>query len=67
MMGYDPLSIKFIRTAHELGLGCGDPREIEIVGDDAFVTGTPVRGVERERDDTEARRESSVVRESGED
>lgn len=33
LMGFDPLSIKFIRIAHEMGLGCGDPREIEIVGD----------------------------------
>jgi len=33
LMGFDPMSIKFIRMAHELGLGCGDPREIEIVGD----------------------------------
>jgi uncharacterized protein (DUF362 family) len=33
MMGLDPLSIRFIRLAHDLGLGCGDPREIEIVGD----------------------------------
>jgi uncharacterized protein (DUF362 family) len=33
LMGIDPLSIKFIRIAHELGLGCGDPRDIEIVGD----------------------------------
>jgi hypothetical protein len=33
LMGFDPLSIKYIRLAHELGLGCGDPREIEIVGD----------------------------------
>ena len=32
-MGIDPLSIKFIRLAHERGLGCGDPRDIEIVGD----------------------------------
>ncbi len=32
LMGFDPLSIKFIRTAHEMGLGCGDPRQIEIVG-----------------------------------
>ena len=32
-MGIDPMSIKFIRMAHELGLGCGDPRDIEIVGD----------------------------------
>jgi uncharacterized protein (DUF362 family) len=34
LMGFDPLSdVKFIRLAHELGLGCGDPNEIEIVGD----------------------------------
>ncbi len=35
MMGFDPLSIRFIKLAHDLGLGCGDPREIEIVGDTA--------------------------------
>lgn len=34
MMGFDPLSIKFIRMAHERGLGCGDVREIDIVGED---------------------------------
>jgi hypothetical protein len=35
LMGFDPLrDIKFVRLAHELGLGCGDPREIEIVGDE---------------------------------
>ena len=33
LMGMDPLSIKFIKTAHDMGLGCGDPREIEMVGD----------------------------------
>jgi uncharacterized protein (DUF362 family) len=33
MMGFDPLSIKFIRLAHERGLGCGDPRDIEVVGE----------------------------------
>ncbi|MDI6774757.1 MAG: DUF362 domain-containing protein [Verrucomicrobiota bacterium] len=33
LMGMEPLSIKYIRLAHDLGLGCGDPREIEIVGD----------------------------------
>ena len=33
LMGFDPLSIDFIRLAHERGLGCGDPREIHIVGD----------------------------------
>lgn len=34
MMGFDPLKIKYIRLAHEQGLGCGDPAEIELVGDD---------------------------------
>ena len=33
LMGIDPLSIRYIRLAHELGLGVGDPAEIEIVGD----------------------------------
>ncbi len=35
LMGFDPLSIKYIRMAHDAGLGCGDPREIEIVGNRA--------------------------------
>lgn len=34
LMGFDPLSIKFIRLAHEAGLGVGDPRQITIVGED---------------------------------
>jgi uncharacterized protein (DUF362 family) len=34
LMGFDPLSLKYIRLAHEAGLGCGDVREIEMVGDD---------------------------------
>lgn len=35
LMGFDPLAdVKCIRLAHEKGLGVGDPREIEIVGDD---------------------------------
>lgn len=34
LMGFDPLrDIKFVRLAHELGLGVGDPRDIEFVGD----------------------------------
>jgi uncharacterized protein (DUF362 family) len=33
LMGMDPMSIKFIRLAHDAGLGCGDPRDIEIAGD----------------------------------
>ena len=34
LMGFDPLSIPFLRMAHERGLGIADPREIELVGDD---------------------------------
>jgi len=34
LMGFDPLTIRFIRLAHEAGLGKGDPREIDLVGDD---------------------------------
>lgn len=34
LQGFDPMKIDFIRIAHELGLGVGDPREIEIVGYD---------------------------------
>jgi uncharacterized protein (DUF362 family) len=34
LMGMDPLKdLKFVRLAHERGLGCGDVRDIEIVGD----------------------------------
>jgi len=33
LMGFDPLSIPYIALAHQDGLGVGDPREIEIVGD----------------------------------
>lgn len=34
MMGFDPLSIEYIRVAHENGLGVGDVREVEVVGED---------------------------------
>jgi uncharacterized protein (DUF362 family) len=34
LQGFDPMSLPFIRLAHERGLGVGDPREIEIVGYD---------------------------------
>lgn len=33
MQGFDPLSIPFLRIAHEMGLGVADPREIELLGD----------------------------------
>ncbi|MFQ6031917.1 MAG: DUF362 domain-containing protein [Candidatus Zixiibacteriota bacterium] len=34
LMGFDPMSIKYIRLAHELGLGKGRMEEIEVVGED---------------------------------
>ena len=34
LMGFDPMSIPFLRMAHERGLGVADPREIDVVGDD---------------------------------
>ncbi len=34
IQGFQPMDLKFIRLAHELGLGVGDPKQIEIVGED---------------------------------
>jgi uncharacterized protein (DUF362 family) len=34
MMGFDPMSLKFIRIAHESGLGKGRLEDIEVVGED---------------------------------
>lgn len=34
LQGFDPMKIPFIRMAHEMGLGIGNPREINIVGYD---------------------------------
>jgi hypothetical protein len=34
LQGFDPMKLRFIRLAHELELGIGDPRQIEIVGYD---------------------------------
>jgi hypothetical protein len=52
IMGIDPMSIRYIRLAHERGLGVGDPRDIEITGDvDAaderwgFRVGTNLHGM----------------------
>jgi len=33
IMGFDPMRIRFIALAHEAGLGCGKPSEIELLGD----------------------------------
>lgn len=34
IMGFEPMNIPYIRMAHEMGLGIGDPQEIEVVGED---------------------------------
>ncbi|HET7089888.1 MAG TPA: DUF362 domain-containing protein [Anaerolineae bacterium] len=34
LQGFDPMSIRFIRRAHEDGLGIGDPKQIKVVGYD---------------------------------
>ncbi len=33
LQGFDPMTIPFLRIAHELGLGVADPGEIQFVGD----------------------------------
>lgn len=34
IMGFDPMNIPYIRMAHEMGLGVGDPGEIDVFGED---------------------------------
>jgi uncharacterized protein (DUF362 family) len=34
LMGYDPMSIPFLRMAHERGLGIADPKQIDVAGED---------------------------------
>jgi len=46
MMGFDPMSIKFIRLAHEMGVGTGDINEIEIVGEDISEVDWKMGGAE---------------------
>ena len=46
MMGFDPMSIKFIRMAHERGLGCGDVSNIDVVGEDISQVNWQFSGVE---------------------
>ena len=46
MMGFDPLGIKFIRLAHERGLGCGDVSQIDVVGEDISQVNWRFSGVE---------------------
>lgn len=37
IMGFDPMTIKYINLAHQAGLGVGKPEEIEIVGDTQYA------------------------------
>ncbi len=37
IMGFDPLSLDYIRLAEERGLGIGNPHEIEVVGDEEIA------------------------------
>lgn len=46
LMGFDPMSIRFIRLAHEMGLGVGDMRDIEIIGEDVSNVNWKMRGSE---------------------
>lgn len=34
LQGFDPMQIQFIRRAHEMGLGIGDPKQIKVIGYD---------------------------------
>jgi uncharacterized protein (DUF362 family) len=40
LQGFDPMTIRFIRKAHELDLGVGDPKNIEILGADIEAEGS---------------------------
>src|SRR5207253_8366114 len=40
IMGFDPLSIPYLRMCQERGLGVADPRKIEIVGDTDLASTT---------------------------
>ena len=46
MMGFDPMDIKFIRLAHQQGLGCGDVSQIQVVGEDITQVNWRFTGVE---------------------
>ena len=46
MMGFDPMSIPFIRLAHERGLGCGEVADIDVRGEDISGVNWQFSGVE---------------------
>ncbi|MBN2029823.1 DUF362 domain-containing protein [bacterium] len=37
IMGFDPMQIKYLNLAHEMGLGTAKPEEIEVVGDTEII------------------------------
>jgi uncharacterized protein (DUF362 family) len=57
LQGFDPMSIRFIRRAHELGLGVGDPKQIQVVGYD--IGQEPAWGFKQE--DTFASRGQKMI------
>ncbi len=57
LQGFDPMQIKFIRLAHDMGLGVGDPRQIDIAGYDIEQEG-PWRFVQ---EDTFASRGQKLI------
>ena len=61
MMGFDPMSLDYIRLAHEDGLGVGDPRDIEIVGDVDAASGE-LAVPRRQEPGARRRRRSDLVR-----
>jgi uncharacterized protein (DUF362 family) len=57
LQGFDPMSLRFIRRAHEMDLGVGDPRQIKIEGYD--IQQEPAWGFRQE--DTFASRGQKMI------
>ena len=57
LQGFDPLQIRFLRRAHELGLGVADPRQIRVLGHD--IEQEPAWGFRQE--DTFASRGQKLI------
>jgi uncharacterized protein (DUF362 family) len=57
LQGFDPMNIRFIRKAHDMGLGVGDPKEIKIIGHD--IESEPAW--EFEQDDTFASKGQKLI------
>ena len=66
LQGFNPMDLKFIRLGHELGLGVGDPREIEIVGYDTSAEDwgfRPGRHLRQQGPEADLPRRAETVRE----